>query len=119
MSDILIVIAENNIHAGQLEKLKALLSEITDTVQRELPSTLNYECYIAEDGASVTFFERYTDSEACLSHLGNLGPKYSARLFECLTPTKLTVYGHPSDPLRELFSTFPTGFKAPLARFAR
>jgi quinol monooxygenase YgiN len=119
MSDTLIVIAENDIHAGQLDNLKALLNEMIDTIQREEPKTLNYECFIAGDGASVTFFERYTDSESCLSHLANLGPRYSARLFECLTPTKLTVYGNASDKAREVFSAFPTGFQSPLARFIR
>jgi quinol monooxygenase YgiN len=119
MSDILIVIAENNVNVGQLEPFKALLTEIIDTIQREEPRTLNYECFIAEDGASVTFFERYLDSESCMSHLANLGPRYSARLFECLTPTRLTVYGDPSDAVREIFSAFPTGFRASLGRFAR
>jgi quinol monooxygenase YgiN len=119
MSDTLIVIAENTIHAGQLDNFKALLREIIDTIQREEPQTLNYECFITEDGGAATFFERYTDSEACLAHLANLGPRYSARLFECLTPTKLTVYGNPSDKARELFSTFPTGFQSPIARFSR
>lgn len=119
MSDTLIVIAENNIHEGQLDTLKSLLSEMIETIQREEPRTLNYECFIAADGTSVTFLERYMDSEACLMHLANLGPRYSARLFECLTPTKMTIYGDPSDKMREMFSVFPTGYWGSFARFAR
>ena len=104
MNDNVLMVAENDIIAGQLESLKALILEMSEVIQRDEPGTLNYEWYIAEDSKSAHAFERYTDSETCLHHLMSMRQQYGERLFACLTITKITVYGNPSAQLRELFA---------------
>ena len=119
MSNNVLVVAENNINAGQLDNLKALLMEMMDTIQRDEPGTLNYEWFIADDGKSVHVYERYADSGACMAHLGNIGPKYGERLHACVTATKITIYGNPSDKVREVFAHYPTIYMSPFAGVAR
>lgn len=119
MSDNLIVIAENNTNDGQLDNLKALLTEMIGSIQRDEPGTLNYEWFISEDGKSVDVYERYVDAGACMVHLGNLGQTYAPRLFACVTATKIAIYGNPNDQVRAVFANFAAVYRSPLARFAR
>jgi quinol monooxygenase YgiN len=120
MSDNFLVVAENNIKADQLDNLKALAREMVNTIMGDEPGTLNYELFIADDGKSVHFYERYTDSEAFMIHLGNLVQrKYAERLHACLSATKITIYGNPSDQVREVFAHYPTIYMNQFTRLAR
>lgn len=119
MIDTIIVIAENDINAGQLDNLKALLREMMDIIQRDEPGTLNYEWFIADDGKSVHVYERYADSGACMVHLANVGPKYGERLVACVTATKIAIYGNPSDEVRKVFTAYSPIYMSPFVRFAR
>jgi len=120
MSDNIIILAENDIKPGQLDTLKALLSEINDSIAREEPGTHNYEWFISDDGKSAHVYERYADSEACVAHLMNLGAnKYAERLFNCLGVTKIAIYGNPSDAIRGIFANYPTVYLSPLTGYAR
>jgi quinol monooxygenase YgiN len=119
MNNNLIVMAENDIHDGQIETLKALLGEIIDSVERSEPGTLNYEWFIADDGKSVHVYERYADADACVLHLMKLGETYAQRLFACLTCTKIAVYGTPNDAVREIFTPFAPAYIRRFAGVAR
>ncbi len=115
MNDNVLMIAENDIIAGQLENLKALILEMTETINRDEPGTLNYEWFIADDGKSAHVYERYANSETCLSHLMSMRQQYGERMFACLTMTKITAYGKLSPQLLQLFGdNAPT----PRSRFA-
>jgi quinol monooxygenase YgiN len=117
MSENVLVVAEVTINAGQLDNLKALVGEMIEAIKRDEPGTHNYEWFIGDDGKSVHVYERYADSEAFMVHLGNLGQKFAKRLSACTTTTRITIYGNPSDKVREVFATYPTVYMSPLVGF--
>jgi quinol monooxygenase YgiN len=119
MSDHVIVLAENDIHAGQLENLKALITEMVEYIQREEPGTLNYEWFIDDEGKTAHAYERYADSESCIAHLTVARQIYGERLFSYLTITKITVYGNPSEPLREIFGPYAGTYRSRFGGVAR
>jgi quinol monooxygenase YgiN len=119
MSDNVFWILEANINADQFDNLKALMSEMVDGTMREEPGALNYEWFIADDGKSLHLYERYADSEAVMVHRGNFGQKYAQRFFAYLTVTKMTMYGNPSDQVREGFARFAPTYMNLSAGFAR
>ena len=120
MSSNFSVVAENNIKAGQLDNFKALIKEMDDTIKRDEPGTLNYEWFLADDGKTVHACERYVDSEAFMIHLGNLiQKKYAEGLHACLSATKITIYGNPSDQVRAVFARYPTTYMSALAGVAQ
>jgi quinol monooxygenase YgiN len=119
MNDNVLVLAEVNINAGQLDTLKALVIEMTDDIRHSEPGTLNYEWFIADDGKSAHVFERYTDSEADMLHLMNYGQKYAARSAACLTINQITIYGNPSSEVRGVFAALPTTYMGLFAGVSR
>ena len=119
ISDHVIVLAENEVHAGQLENLKALIAEMAEYIEREEPGTLNYEWYVTEDGTSAHVYERYANSDIFLEHLAVVGQKYGERLFSCLTIKKMSVYGNPNAKVREMFAPFAPVIRGRIGGMAR
>ena len=64
------------------------------------PGTLNYEWFIDADGKNGQIYERYADSAATMTHLGAFGEKFAERFMAVLEPTRLLVYGDPSDEVK-------------------
>lgn len=104
MNDNVFWILEADIHAGQLDHLKALMREMVAGTQRDEPGALNYEWFIADDGKTLHIHERYADSAAVMVHRGNFAQKYAERFLTYLTITKLTMYGNPSAEVRAAYA---------------
>ncbi len=119
MSNNVFWILEATINAGQLDNLKALMSEMVAGTMGEEPGALIYEWFIADDGKTLQLHERYADSEAAMIHRANFGQKYAQRFSTYLTVTKLTMYGNPSDQVREGFARFAPTYMGLSAGFAR
>ena len=116
MSDNVFWILEANINAGQLDNLKALMTEMVEATKRDEPGALNYEWFIADDGNSLHLYERYADSGAVMVHRGNFGQKFAERFLAYLTITKITMYGNPSNQVREAFVATYMSLSAGFAR---
>jgi quinol monooxygenase YgiN len=101
LNDNVFWILEAHINEGELDKLKALMHEMVEGTKRDEPGALNYEWFIAEDGTTLHLHERYADSGATMVHLGNFRQKYAERFRKYLTITKITMYGNPSDAVRQ------------------
>jgi quinol monooxygenase YgiN len=119
MNDNVFWILEATIHPGQLDNLKALMREMVEGTQRDEPGALNYEWFIADDGNSLHLYERYADSEAVMAHRRNFAQKYRERFLSCLTITKMTLYGNPSDAVREGFAPSNPVYMSMAYGFAR
>ncbi len=52
-------------------------------------------------------------------HLDNFGTKFAARFMAALEPTRMVVYGDPSDEARRLLSTMGAVFMPPAGGFTR
>ena len=119
MGDNVLVFVEGTIYAGQLDNLKALISEMVEAFKRDELGTLNYEWFLADDGKSVHVYERYADSEAYVGHLRSFGETYAERCFTQMTVTKLAIYGHPSDMVREVLANSAPIYMSPYDGIAR
>ena len=73
MSNNVILMAEFSIKSGELDNFTALVNEMVEATQANEPDTIIYEIFISEDGKSCQIMERYVDSAAAMTHVGNFG----------------------------------------------
>ena len=119
MSDVIEWVLEMDVREGQGGSLAPLLDEMVAATQADEPGALHYEYYISDDKARVTVLERYRDSAAAMTHLGNFGAKFADRFLTLFAPTRFTVYGPASDELRTALSGFGAVHMGHLKGFAR
>ena len=119
MNDHISWLLELSIKSGQLDNLKALMNEMVQATYANEPGTLNYEWFINEEESSCHLYERYTDSDAVMIHLGTFGEMFAERFLAAMEPTRLMVYGSPSDAVIQALSGFGAVFHPPMAGFAR
>ena len=100
-----------------LDTFKTLMNEMVASTKGE-QGTLNYEWFISEDGKSCHVFERYADSDALMSHLGNFST-FAERFMAAVEVTSLQVYGNPNEQVVEALTGFGADFLKPLGGFAR
>ena len=118
MSEPVYFLLEVEIKPGEMDKFKALVNEMVKAAQNE-PKTLNYEWNLSEDGKTCHVYERYADSEALLVHFGSFGKNFAERFLSVVNPTRLMVYGNPSDEAKEVMGGFGPVYMAPIGGFAR
>lgn len=119
MSDYVAWMLELNIREGELENLKALIQEMVESTRANEPGTVNYEWSFDAAEKTCHIWERYADSAAAMAHIGNFGEKFAERFMAALEPTSFTLYGHPSEEVREALSAFGAVHMAPVGGFAR
>jgi len=110
---------ECDIKEGQLDNLKALITEMVAATQSNEPGALNYEFSISDDGQKLHLLERYADSDAALMHLSNFGAHFAGRFFATSDIKRFTVYGSPNEQARKALSQSGARFMAPLGGFSR
>ena len=93
------------VNADSNEDLTIFSQEITDNVLKTEDFCLEYGYYISEDGASVTLYEKYIDSESAIKHGQNFmdGPFFD-RFFNLFTLNKFIVTGPASDEFKKFTS---------------
>jgi quinol monooxygenase YgiN len=103
---------------GRLEEFRSLMHEMVESTQSE-PGTQAYEWFLSKDGATCHIYERYSDSEAALAHLGTFGAQFAERFLACVEPTALHVYGTPSDAARGALDGFGAVYLGWFGGFSR
>ena len=106
------------VREGQLENFRSLMHEMVESTRQE-SGTLGYEWFLSEDGSTCHLHERYADSAAAMVHLGNFGTKFAERFLACVQPTEFTVYGDPSDDVRQVVAGFGAAHLGPFGGFSR
>ena len=76
-----------------------------------------YEWY--RNGDTVHLFERFADSEAALTHLGNFNENFADRFMELFEITGWTLYGPVSEELRAAVEPMGAQFYERVGGFAR
>jgi quinol monooxygenase YgiN len=89
-----------SIKRGRLDDFKAFVTTMIEVTKLREPDTLVYEWYINEDGTECHLLEKFKDSEAFLTHLGNVGHMFDT-LFSLADMTRAKIYGNPSDELKQ------------------
>ena len=93
------------VNADSNEDLTVFSQEITNNVLKTEDFCLEYGYYISEDGASVTLYEKYIDSDSAIKHGQNFmdGPFFD-RFFNLFTLNKFIVTGPASDEFKKFTS---------------
>ena len=100
-----------------LDDYRALAREIVaDNVANE-PGQTVLEWFI--DDYDVHIYERYADSAAALTHVQRFVANFVERFLGLCTPTRMSVYGEPSDKLKEAIAGFNPRYLGPVAGHAR
>jgi len=93
-------VIELTINDGGLDTFKELAAGYAAAAEENEPGTTTYQWYLAEDNSKCLLHESFTDSEALLQHLANVGPSLPDLL--AVSPiTRVEVFGTPSDAARE------------------
>ncbi len=108
---------EATLKPDSLDDLRALAHEITADNQATGPEQLNFEWSI--DGHDVHIYERYQDSAAAVFHVQRFVENFAVRFLSLCTPTRMSVYGDPSDELGTALTDFNPHYLGTLAGYAR
>ena len=107
-----------SIRKGRFDEFEALMHEMVDSTRTE-PGALMYECFLSDDKSTCHLYERYADSDAVMTHLGNFGAKFADRFLEFTEPTSLSVYGEPTGEVRAVLDGFGAQYLGPFGGFSR
>ncbi len=86
------------IKEGKLEGFKELIPVLISAVREKEPGALNYDWYLNEKTMECVVVETYADSQAVLSHAGNVG-ELLQKLLE-IADISVEIYGNPNEELR-------------------
>ena len=94
---------ELTVNQGAGDTIKALMEEMVVSTRGE-PGALGYAWFRSDDGRVVALYERYADSAAVVTHLVTFGETFAERFMGAMTPTRLTVFGAPSEEAKQALS---------------
>jgi len=117
MSNVVSWSLQMKVRDGCLGDARALVPEMV-AATREEPGALTYEYFLSADGGSCHIYERYADSDAVMTHLGNFGA-FAERFLACFEPTSLSVYGPASADARGALDTFGAAYLDTMDGFSR
>jgi quinol monooxygenase YgiN len=88
------------VNPGQFDAVLALMEEMVASTRAE-PGALGYIWFVGEENRTVALYERYADSAAVVAHLATFGERFAPRFLAAMAPTRLTVFGDPSEEARQ------------------
>ncbi|MDP7236054.1 MAG: antibiotic biosynthesis monooxygenase [Candidatus Latescibacteria bacterium] len=118
MTENIFWLFEAVIKPGEYDNFKTVMEEMIASTEQE-PGTSNYEFFLNADRTVCHIYERYADSDAALTHVGNFGANFAERFMVSVEPKKFVVYGPASDPLKEVLDGFGVEYMTPLDGFAK
>lgn len=119
MSDHIEWVLEMDVQDGMSEAVLPLISEMVIATRENEPGALTYEYYLTEDKSRCTVLERYADSDALMTHLGNFRTHFAERFFKTFAPVRFTVYGPANDTVRSALSELGATFDSRIGGFHR
>jgi len=112
------LIVHQGINPGKLDEFTETTRKITAGCEASEPGTLGYEWFFAEDGTECYLNEFYANSEAFVTHFGNIGPVLKETL-KISSLLDVTVFGDPSPEARGMLAALGARFYAPSVGFCR
>lgn len=113
MDDFIIYVDTSDIQPGQLEPLKAAVTDLVDFIDEKEPRLLAYNVYISDDGKQMTVIHIHPDSASLATHLDVAGPKFQ-KFADFIRLKGIDLYGEPDqeivDRLQAKASTLGSGF---------
>jgi quinol monooxygenase YgiN len=108
---------EAAIKPDSVEEYATMAREITADNQASEPGQEIFEWFV--DGEDIHIYERYQDSAAALAHVQGFVANFAGRFLSLCTPTRMSVYGEPTDELAEALTGFNPRYFGPMAGHAR
>ncbi len=96
---------QTSVLEGRLSDARDLMTDMVESSRGEV-GTLGYEWFLHDDGTVCHIQDRYADSDAAMTHLGNFGSGFAERFLQCFELTGFFVYGEPSDEVRAVLDGF-------------
>lgn len=97
-------IARLRIHEGKLAEFKNIGKQCRDIVAEKDSGTLKYDWYFNADETECVVRESYTNSDAMMEHMGNLGDVLGSLL--ALADIELEFHGDLSQQLKDAVAPF-------------
>ncbi len=93
--------AKFKIHQGKLEEFKKIADECIEIIKEKEAGkgALQYDWFFSPDQSECVVRETYIDSNAVLTHMGNIGEPIG-RMFG-ISDFSLEVYGNPTEELQK------------------
>ncbi len=94
------ITAEFKIHQGKLEDFKIIADECIAIIKEKEAGkgALQYDWFFSPDQKECVVRETYTDSNAVLTHMGNIGEPIGRMIG--ISDFSLKLYGNPSEELQ-------------------
>ena len=105
------------VRPGELDNFRAITSEMVEYTKRE-SGVLIYERFMSDDGKVVYVYERYADSPSAISHLKAFRAIFGKRFVDMVERKRFTVFGIPSDDLKEILDGFGATYFNPFDGFS-
>jgi len=100
-----------------VDDYRALAAEITADNEANEPGQEIFEWFL--DDHEVHIYERYSDNDAAVTHVGRFVANYAERFLGLCTPTRMSVYGEPTEELKAAVAGFNPRYYGPIAGHAR
>lgn len=107
-----------SIKPGQLERFRVLTEEMI-AATRDESGSLIYERFINDESNVVIVYERYANSHAAVAHLRKFAKSFGERFLSMVDRREFTVFGKPSDELKNILDEFGATYFAPFPSFDR
>ena len=98
-------VLEFTVNDGMIEDFKTKAKSYIAAVRDSEPGTLGYNWYLQKDGQRCLLHETFTDSEALLTHLDNVGPSLP-ELLAFAPITRFEVFGTASEAVVSALASF-------------
>jgi|ERR1700730_5945163 len=101
---------------GHFDNFQAITGEMVESTRGEA-GVLSYERFVTDDAKFVHIYERYADSHVALAHLKEFQKRFADRFSSMVDRKEFTVYGTPSDELKEVLDKFGAIYLSPFGDF--
>jgi quinol monooxygenase YgiN len=118
MSENVNFLFELAVNPGRFDDLKALMPELVEANRKEV-GMLTQEWAITDDQQICHLYERFQNSAAVMTHMQSFGDNFAKRFFEIFKPTRVVVYGTPSEEVKNALSAVNPVYMGPLEGFRK
>lgn len=105
------------VQPGKAADVLPLVTRMSEATEASEDGTLIYEYMLSGD--TVHIYERYADSAAALTHLGNFGANFAGDFLATFSVESISVYGPAGDDLKAALDGFPVTYFDKISGFSR
>lgn len=109
---------ELSIELSQVDDFDLVMKDLLEEADREA-GTMAYELNFNDDGTVCYIYERFTNADAAMIHLGMFGERFADQFLSVCRVTDLIILGYASDEVKAVLKGFNPTVLHQRAGFAR